>query len=857
MSDLPSGTVALLFTDIEGSSTLWDNHRSAMASALVAHNHILREAITASGGVIVKDKGDGFFAAFSSADQAVAAALAAQRGVTAADWGDPIGEIRVRMAIHVGTVDGSTGDYHGPVVNRVARLEGIAHGGQVVMSDATRVLVEDTLPDGVTLRDLGAHTLRGMSRPERVFQLVADGLTADFPPLRVDSRPGIPLPDFPTSFVGREADEMAIIDLLADDSCRLVTLLGPGGIGKTRLGVETARAAATDYAGGAFFVDLTPVSASSDVAIAIAAALGARPEGNVSPIALAADQVTEPTLLVLDNFEHVQEASPLASELLRATNHLDLIATSRAPLRVRGERIFNVEPLASNGDNSSPAVALFYQRAAEHGVDLQRTGAEAEAVRDICRHLDGLPLAIELVAARTRLMGVTELAPMIRRSLDALGTGASDLPERQRTIRSTIDWSLRALTDVERGLFARLSVFPDGATFAQVEAIAPEIDTLGTLATLVDNSLVTVVSGLPGGTRYRQLVLLREYAGELLDAADARTETMERLVDHYIRIAPELGRRQRQSEEAIDEVDRDYNNLTATMQWVAETGYRADEMLDAQCELWVYWFNGDLVARALEWFTPLDAQVNTAKADWLAGLFELQRGDYAAAVPRLYAALERFTAEGDGFWRAMAQVFAGMLTEDTAAASEMLEEAHRYFAEPRDPVDGLMPRLVLSMKHAERGDWDAAIALRQELRDDFASIDYPVMDAWIDVNLAVALTASGRYEEARTVLLRGFELMVQVGNKEGLVNAAEIASTLAIATGETELGLRLVGGCSAFLDKLGVGHWPEMEMLFGPTIAALKQRIGDATYDRLVAGGSSLSIRDIEAMTRAFLEGDD
>ncbi|MFV1963752.1 MAG: adenylate/guanylate cyclase domain-containing protein, partial [Acidimicrobiia bacterium] len=252
---LPSGTVTLFFSDIEESSRLWDNHKSEMAVALSEHNRLLLDAISSNGGAVVKDKGDGFFAAFPAADNAVACALSAQRSLRAASWPEPIGTLRVRMALHTGTIESENGDYRGPVVNRVARLEGIAHGGQVLVSDATRAVVEDCLPEGASLLDLGAHMLRGMERSERVFQLNAPDLSEEFPPL-LSAVGGVALPSYPTSFVGRSAEQREIGDLLDTGDRRLVTLLGPGGIGKTRLAVETARGIAESLAGGAFFVDL-------------------------------------------------------------------------------------------------------------------------------------------------------------------------------------------------------------------------------------------------------------------------------------------------------------------------------------------------------------------------------------------------------------------------------------------------------------------------------------------------------------------------------------------------------------------------------------------------------------------------
>ena len=335
---LPSGTLTLMFTDIEGSSRLWDTHRSGMAEALTQHNEILRSAITGCGGRIVKDKGDGFFAVFLAADEAVRCAVEIQQQIQRANWPADTGRLKVRMALHTGALANESGDYHGPVVNRVARLEGIAHGDQVVVSEITRTLASEGLPDDVSFRDLGLVSLRGMERPERVYQLVAPELPDEFPPLRTESGGGVALPAYPTSFVGRESDRESIEEMFAVDQARLVTLLGPGGIGKTRLAVETARQVGESLDGGSYFVDLARISDPADVGLAIAEAVGAHPEGTASPVTMAAARLGRTTMLVLDNFEHVQSAALTVAELLEASPSVRLIATSRSPLHIRGEQ---------------------------------------------------------------------------------------------------------------------------------------------------------------------------------------------------------------------------------------------------------------------------------------------------------------------------------------------------------------------------------------------------------------------------------------------------------------------------------------------------------------------------------------
>ena len=844
-SSLPSGTITLLFSDIEGSSRLWDTHRSEMAEALTAHNGLMTQAISKNGGVVVKDKGDGFFAVFTAADSAIACALDSQRALQTASWPDVIGSIKVRMALHTGITDSVDDDYHGPVVNRVARLEGIAYGGQVLVSETTRGLVEDALPEGILLLDLGTHSLRGMERPERVYQLRALDLPADFPPLRTDAGGGIALPTYPTSFVGRSSEQRSIREMFTGHDGQLVTLLGPGGIGKTRLAVETARSIADEMVGGTFFVDLTRISNVEDVGLAIAEAVGAHPEGTASNVALAAARVTQPTLLVLDNFEHLQPAAPTVAEFLDHSHHVRLLATSRAPLHIRSERIFRVEPLSSlNGDGLlPPAVALFYERAAGYGVQLGEEGEEAASVASIVRRLDGLPLAIELVAARTRLIGVTELEEMLTKSLDVLGSGAADLPDRQRTIRATIDWSLQALSDSQRRLFSQLSVFPAGATLAEIEHVAgPDLEAglLDELAGLVDNSLINVVTGLPGGTRYRQLVLLREYGAELLEESGHSDEVMGRLVDHYVAVAPELGARLQVSPDPEKEIRAGHANLAEAMEWSLDHD-RIAEIVDVVCHIWVYWFNGDLAAPAAQWVAKADPLLDIPKLDWLTGFFAFQSGDYEIAATRLLGA-ERFRESGDDDWKAMSQTFAGVLVDDLDAGRKMEEAALHHFEANEFGVEAFLSKMFLSSIFLALGEQEGALPMRKELLAWSHTMNYSVLIAWSELTMALVLIRMGDVDEADGHARSGLEWMVTDGYQEGIAACADVIGSIQHHRGAAEQALRLFGGAEAVYAAIGAARWPEGTYLVEMALAKARKELGDAECERLLADGRALSL---------------
>ena len=693
-----------------------------------------------------------------------------------------------------------------------------------------------------------------MKRPEKVFQLEAPGLSEQFPALRNDTGGGVPLPTYPTSFVGRVAEQAEIGQLLKDSDGRLVTLLGTGGIGKTRLAVETARGLAAELAGGAFFVDLTRITNIEDVGLAISEAVGAHPEGTASTVALAAARITRPTLLVLDNFEHVQAAATTVAELLNVNAHVRLIATSRAPLHIRSERILRIEPLPSLNGNGSvpPAVALFYERASGHGVELGESGPESEAVRSIVGRLDGLPLAIELAAARTRLLGVAELERMLSESLDALGSGAADLPERQRTIRSTIEWSLQSLTSRQRELFAHLSVFPAGATLSQVERVVdPALAgaVFDELEVLVDNSLVDVDTGQSGGTRYRQLTLLRDYGAELLEKSGETDLVMGRLVDYYVAAAPELARSLQESLTSEKDIRADHANLAAAMAWSLDHD-RIAEMVDVVCHIWVYWFNGDRAGSAAQWVSMADPASDSAKLDWLVGFFAFQGGDYETAVTRMARAIESFQDAGDTQWEAMSQVFAAPLIDDLDASREMLEAALDNFETNGLEIEAFLSKLFLSHNALARGEAERALRMRKELLAGMKSKGIAVLVAWSEMNLALALIAVGRIDEADEHNRRALAYMVSDGYQEGIASSADLVAVVQFHRGEADRALRLIGASQSVLDALGVDRWPEATIVVETMLAQARNDLGDAECERLLSEGRALSLSAlIELMT--------
>ena len=527
-----TGTLTFLFTDVEGSARLWETFPSAMKGALEHHDAIIRAAIEEANGHVVKTTGDGFMAVFATPRDAVRATLQAQRDLQAAEWPDT-GPLRVRMSVHAGEAESRGGDYFGPTVNRTARIMASGHGGQVLLSGTAAALVAEHLPDGASLRDLGDQRLKDLGRAEHVFQLVDPSLPTDFPPLATLNHRPNNLPTQTSGFVGRDAELAEIRNRLDDDAVLLLTLTGPGGTGKTRLALRAAADRIDRFEDGVFFIDLSEARAADAMLVAIARALGINEAGD-RPLAeeLTAQLRERHMLLVLDNFEQVTTAAPTAAQLLRDCPRLKLLVTTREPLHVRGEHLFAVPPLsmpaASGGAVTAAqltqfeAIQLFVERAREVKPDFNVTDANARAVADICMRLDGLPLAIELATARINLFSPQALLDRLR-SRQQLGSGARDLPERQQTLRATIDWSYQLLEPPEQRLFELLSVFA-GGTFETVTSIAAGIDRLGEngfdsfdgLASLLDKSLLRRSESAADEPRVEMLETIREFAAERL-----------------------------------------------------------------------------------------------------------------------------------------------------------------------------------------------------------------------------------------------------------------------------------------------------------------------------------------------------
>jgi predicted ATPase/class 3 adenylate cyclase len=551
-AEFPTGTVTFLFTDLVVSTRLWDQESDAMRAALARHDAILRDAVAGHGGRVVKGRGDGVHAVFATADGAIGAAIDAQVAMGAESWA--VSELlRVRIGMHSGVAELRDGDYFGSAVNRAARLEAAAHGGQIVCSQATADLVRDSLPADVELVDLGEHALRDLSRPERVFQVVQPGLECEFPPLASLDAFGGNLPVQVTSFVGRDEDVARIVETL--DETSLVTLTGTGGVGKTRLAVQVAAEVLPRFGDGAWFCELAAVDDGDAMAQVIATTLGCRQHPGLS----LADSIVEyvkvrALLLVLDNCEHLlDDTGEFADAVLRRCPRVKVLATSREALDVAGERVLRVRSLDAPAPSvtsdelvHSAAVQLFRDRCADVGADTAWDARQWTAVGEICLRVDGIPLAIELAAARTASMSPLDIAEHLDERFRLLTGKRRGRVERHQTLRATVEWSYQLLDDDERLIFDRLGVFSGSFDGPAAVAVAGSDDldsweVTDALSSLVAKSMVGAETGPDGSGRYALNETLRQYSRERLDESGDIDRWRRAHAQHYWNWAYDAG----------------------------------------------------------------------------------------------------------------------------------------------------------------------------------------------------------------------------------------------------------------------------------------------------------------------------
>jgi predicted ATPase/class 3 adenylate cyclase/Tfp pilus assembly protein PilF len=744
MREFPSGTVTFLFTDVEGSTRRWEQDSVATRTAIERHFALVDEAINANNGVRFKIIGDAVQAAFPTALDAALAAVAAQRALIAEDWG-ALGPIPVRMALHTGVATPHDGDYLSPALNRLARLLAAGAGGQILLTEATRLLVRDLSSAGMPLDlvDLGEHRLRDLREAEHVFQLTTPGLPSDFPPLKSLDRQTHNLPPQLTPFIGREALVAEIRGRLDQPGVRLLTLTGPGGAGKTRLALHVAAELVETYPDGVWFVPLAPVASATLVAATIATALGIR-ETAAGTIEATLRAYLRPRrlLLVLDNFEHVVSASPLIADLLSHCPDIQVLATSRAPLHISGEHELPIpslelpslgRPLRLDDALASEAVRLFVDRARAVQHHFALSEENAETIVAICRRLDGLPLAIELAASRVRLLPPKAILARLDSRLTLLTGGGRDRPERQQTLRGAIAWSHDLLDRSEQTLFRRLAVFAGGWSFEAAEAVVdfgsdPPLSVFDGLDALHNASLIRLQESMDrdaaADPRFAMLQTINEFATEQLVASGELARVKENhaawFVDLAIAAEPHLPGPLAVS--WLDRLESDHDNLRAALDWLGGQGdsERAVTLAAAMWRFW--WLRGHISEgrRRLETALAADGSaVAAARATALdgAGVLAETQGDYdrAEALHREALALSRERDDTTGIARALGNL--GVVAFDRSdddQATALLEES---LALAREIGDQLLVATALNDLGAvayERGDLDRAEPLYQE-----------------------------------------------------------------------------------------------------------------------------------------------
>jgi predicted ATPase/class 3 adenylate cyclase len=744
---LPTGTVTFLFTDIEGSTRLMQELGPKYVEAQVEHHAILRAAFSSGGGRELRTEGDSFFCVFESAIDGCVAAAQAQREFYTREW--PEGKpIRVRIGMHTGEAPLVGDEYIGLDVHHAARVAASAHGGQVVLSEATHSLVEGSLPAGLSTRELGMHRLKDLSRSEKLFQLLIDGAPDEFPPLRTLEATPNNLPTQITSFIGREKDVEEVKQLLR--RTRVLTLTGPGGIGKTRLSLQVAADLITDFPGGVYFVPLSALRDPDLIAPAVAQSLGIPVSGNRAPEDVVNEHLKERrVLLVLDNFEQLlPDGAPVVSRLLQASPELRVMTSSRAGLKIYGEQELAVEPLRTPSLRALPslaalsqfaAVKLFIERAVAAKHDFQVTNENAPAIAGICERVDGLPLAIELAAARVKLFSPQALLARLETSVAVLGTGSRDLPTRQQTLKGAIAWSYDMLDDAHKRLFCRFSVFARGGSLEQVEAVCGpglDIDVLTGLDELADQSLLR---RLPDYDEPRLLMLqvIKEFAAEMLEASGESDEMRDRHAAAFLSLAevaaPKLfGADQKKW---LDRLELDHDNFRAAFDWSIAHG-DIERAVALGAAFWRFWH---MRGALQEGRSRLDAILalagardvrNRAKALEAVGGVAYWQGDMPGAETYYAEALEIARAVGDQHGVANALYNASfplLVTErDVPRGQRMLEEALPIFRSLGDERGYAQVLWALGQAYFRMSDnaasattLDEAIALFTRLGDRF------------------------------------------------------------------------------------------------------------------------------------------
>ena len=859
MVELPRGTVTLVFTDIEGSTRLLASLGSRYEAVLADHRKLVRAAFSTHAGIEVDTQGDALFYAFPRAQDAVAGAVEAQRVLSSHDFGEGV-ELRVRTGIHTGEPSVSDEGYVGTDVHLGARISAVAWGGQVVISSATASLVGGASNE-ISLRSLGEHELKDIDDRIELHQVVAQGLEEDFPALRSMSAHPTNLPARLPTLIGREDEIAAVVELLSSEDLSMVTVVGPGGTGKTRVVLAVGAELLSVFADGVFFVDLSALSDASLVVPAIAQTLSLREASGRSLTETLEDYLsTKEMVLILDNFEQVMDAAAEVSSLALSSPSLKVVVTSREALRIEGEREFPLHPLAlpsSEGEVgeilASPAVELFVTRARAVRPGLALSGEDARHVATICRRLDGLPLAIELAAARIKVLSLAALASRLENSLGALGTGRRDASDRQRTLQGAIAWSYELLDEDEQRLFSRLGVFAGGWSLEAAEEVCNQgdlsLDVLEGLSSLVDKSLVRVVE--EGDSRFSMLETIREFSLEKLEQSGEAEETLRVHAEYFRALAEEgephlVGRDQK---EWLDRLEQEYDNLRAALDWAVTTDERL--AIEFAADLSRFWY--------------IRGHLSEGRT-WLQRVLEPSRGEASRAILRVTSMLailayaqgdldttQSAAEEGISLARDLGDDEVLMRCRETLALCEMeqgrLAEARQHLEQNLDRSRALHDERGiaittgnLSYLSIREGDHETASTLGLESfelhRRSGSKEGIAAAATALGLNSLLAMDLG----QAKSYLLESAEVAADVGHKEVLTSALEGLAAVAAHRGEYDRGALLLGVVTRLREANGFARDPLEQEIHDQIREQLQAVLSDQRLEQLLEEGMVMSI---------------
>ncbi|MGH2699051.1 MAG: adenylate/guanylate cyclase domain-containing protein, partial [Actinomycetota bacterium] len=866
VSELPTGIVTFLFTDIQGSTRLLHELGDRYGQLLNEHHRILREVLSQNSGVEVGTEGDAFFVVFAKVTDAVGSAAQMQRAL--AEYRERSGiELWVRMGLHTGEAQLVGDNYGGLDVHRAARISSAGHGGQVLLSATTanHVLGPSQLDPGVRVLELGAFRLKDLADPEQLFQLCIEGLPSEFPPPAGLGNP-LHLPPSLDEFVPRERELTAIGDLISVN--RLVTLTGPGGTGKTRLALEVARMSVADFPDGIFFVGLAAIVDPSLMPSTVAGALALREEGARPVIETIKDHLRQRRiLLLLDNFEQVVSSAPSLSELLRAAPDLKLIVTSRTPLMITGEHEYPVPPMSLPDPLSLPGLDvlagyestnLFLQRARSVKPDFAITEDNAAEIAEICVRLDGLPLAIELAAARARLLSPGEILARLDRSLTLLSGASRDVPQRQRTLMDAIGWSYELLDSDHQALFRRLGVFRGGWTLESAEAVAdPEgdlaIETIDALELLVSNSLVRVWHPDRGETRFMMLQTIREYALRTLEQLGELEKWRARHADYFAGMAREAEPEIFDDDHYwLDRLDLDHDNLRAALRHLIDAA-EVREGLVIATRLWRFWQLRSHLAEGRAWLTevlalPVESGDRGVRASALLALGSVSywQNDFPPTRAAYREALEIFESVDDRRGIAEAQYnlgFLWLIEGDTKRSLELHERSLATYSELGDEENVAFAKWGLSMSYLKVRELEKAKQLAVEVLDTFERLSNWFGKSLGEFVLLQTERIKGNYD--RALELNRESILARESQKDlaSLTSLIELQADLEISMERLRRGLKLGAAAARMRAEYGGGAPPPLLDLEAPR-ARVAGMLPEDTIESIWEEGGQMSVQE-------------